>query len=120
MTTETSNPADGRPTLQDIADMAGVAVDRADEHIADANAIASRQLRRTNARLRRRSDRSLGLMGAFSAGLALGLFMSGSNRLVVLAGLLPAALAASVALERMDRETERARRRSLRGDASRS
>lgn len=120
MTTGTSRSADGRPALRDIAGMVGVAVQRADEHIAGANTIASRQLRRTNARLRRRSDRTLGLTGAFSAGLALGLFTSGSNRLVVLAALLPAALAASVALERMDREAGRDRRRPDRGDASRT
>jgi len=57
---------------------------------------------RANATLRRGSDQTLGIMGAWSVGMAVGLLLAGASRLLIIAALVPAAMVAGVALERMD------------------
>lgn len=65
---------------------------------------AERAVERVDSSLRARSDRSLGLVGAFSLGTAIGLLVAGSSRLLIAAALAPAALIAGALMERMDRE----------------
>lgn len=80
--------------LSEVADTAGEVMRGAGEVVREAD--------RT---LRRSSDQVLGLVGALSVGLAIGLVFSGSSRLLVAASLIPAAMVAGVLAERMDRSS---------------
>jgi len=72
--------------------------------VADA---AGSGARATNEVLRRRSDATLAMLGAFSVGLTSGFLLGGANRLMTIASLVPAALIGGVILERVDRPRRR-------------
>ena len=55
-----------------------------------------------NQMMRARSDESLKIVAAASIGLASGLFLGGAPRALVLAALIPAGLAGTALMERMD------------------
>ncbi len=82
-------------TLGDVSTEAEAQVGRAVGHVGSG-------VERANATLRRSSDQTLGIMGAFSVGMAVGLLLAGANRLLTIVALVPAAMVAGVALERID------------------
>jgi hypothetical protein len=86
--------------LSDVAETAGEVMRGAGGVVRDAD--------RT---LRGSSDQVLGLVAAFSVGIAIGLVASGSSRLLVAASLVPAAMVAGVFAERMDRQARSPRSR---------
>jgi hypothetical protein len=55
-----------------------------------------------NQMMRARSDESLKVVAAASIGLASGLFLGGAPRVLVVAALIPAGLAGTALMERMD------------------
>jgi hypothetical protein len=55
-----------------------------------------------NQMMRARSDESLKIVAAASVGLASGLFLGGAPRILVVAALIPAGLAGTALMERMD------------------
>jgi hypothetical protein len=57
--------------------------------------------------MRARSDESLKIVAAASIGLASGLFLGGAPRALVIAALIPAGLAGTALMERMDGSTTR-------------
>ena len=95
-----------RRVVETISSVSAEAGDR----IADAAGGAEQVVRKADASLRKSSDQTLGMVGALSVGLAVGLLIGGSNRLLIAAALIPAALVAGVALERIDREARAPRR----------
>ena len=106
MATTTTEPTD---TLQTIVN------ERLAEAAGTAGEIvrgAGEAVREADLTLRGSSDEVLGLVGAFSVGLALGFVLSGASRFLVAASLIPAGLVAGVLVERMDRETRAAARRA--------
>ena len=76
----------------------------AGDRLAEATAGAEQVVRQADASLRRSSDQTLGIVGAFSVGAAFGLLIGGSNRVFIALALIPAALVAGVVLERIDRD----------------
>jgi hypothetical protein len=56
--------------------------------------------------LRRSSDQTLGIVGGVSLGFASGLLVAGAHRLLVILSVLPLALVALAAMERIDRSFE--------------
>jgi hypothetical protein len=55
-----------------------------------------------NQMMRARSDESLKVVAAASVGFASGLFLGGAPRILVIAALIPAGLAGTALMERMD------------------
>jgi hypothetical protein len=55
-----------------------------------------------NQMMRARSDETLKIVAAASVGLASGLFLGGAPRVLVVAALIPAGLAGTALMERMD------------------
>ncbi len=89
--------------LRQITDATAEATSAAEEGAGKLAAAVETGVRNANAGLRRRSDGSLALVGALSAGLAGGLLLAGSNRLLIAAALVPAAMIAGIGFERVDR-----------------
>ena len=88
--------------VRNLVDTLGEATDEAEDRLTSVASSAEASMRKANASLRRSSDTTLGVVGAFSLGLAAGLLLSGANRLLTLAALTPAVLVAGVVLERID------------------
>lgn len=65
--------------------------------------VAGEGVRVTSDALRRRSDATLALLGAFSVGLTTGFMLGGAHRLLTMVSLVPTALISGVILERLDR-----------------
>jgi hypothetical protein len=86
-----------------ILQTVGEASADAREHLTGAAVAAGGAIEHTNQALRMRSDRTLGLVGAFSVGTAIGLLLGGSSRLLIVLALAPVALVAGTLMERMDR-----------------
>jgi len=93
--------------VRNLVDSLGEASAEAEARLTIVAGSTEAGVRRANAALRGRSDTTLGVVGAFSLGLAAGLLLSGANRFLTLAALAPAALVASVVLERIDHDQER-------------
>ncbi|CAN5592298.1 hypothetical protein BH23CHL8_BH23CHL8_20980 [soil metagenome] len=91
-----------------IADAVVDASADASERLSGVAGTAGEAFRDVDSQLRRSSDQTLAVVGAMSVGVALGLLAGGSNRLLVAAALIPAALVAGIAAERMDRASARA------------
>ena len=92
--------ADGM--ARNLVDTIGEATAEAEDRLTSVANSTEVSVRRANASLRRSSDTTLGVVGAFSLGLAAGSLLSGANRLLTLAALTPAMLVAGVVLERID------------------
>jgi hypothetical protein len=91
-------------TSQRVLDTVSEASAEAVEQLGDAASTAEGAIRRANESLHRSSDQTLGLVGAFSVGTALGLLLGGSSRLLIALALAPAALVAGVVMERLDHD----------------
>jgi hypothetical protein len=88
-------------TARDVADtVAGVASD-VSARVPEAAAGTSKALGDAGRLIQTGSDDTLKLAGAMSVGIALGLFVGGANRLLVLAALVPTGLIATTLAERM-------------------
>jgi hypothetical protein len=101
MTSSTSNT--GTPTTNgtgdDVASTArGIAADVADkaaaaaQRLPDAASATGAQFERANQLIQRESDEVLAVGTAMSLGLALGLFLGGASRLLVVLALVPASM----------------------------
>ena len=75
---------------QDAADMARTTAQRAAEKLPDAMAGAQSAMTQTQARLTEMDNDALLVGTSFSLGLAVGLFLSGANRFLILGALAPA------------------------------
>jgi hypothetical protein len=93
-----------------IADAVGEVSADAGERLSEVASSAGEAFRDVDSQLRRSSDQTLAVVGALSVGVAIGLLVGGSNRLLVAAALMPAALVAGITAERMDRDSTRSRR----------
>lgn len=90
-----------------IAEAVGDVSADAGERLTEVASTATEAFRGVDGQLRRSSDQTLAVVGALSVGVAIGLLVGGSNRLVVAVALVPAALVAGIAAERMDRRSAR-------------
>ncbi len=88
--------------VRDLLDTVGEVSTEAETRLERAAGHVESSVGKANESLRRSSDQTLGIVGAFSVGLAIGLLLAGTNRLLTTAALIPAALVAGVALERAD------------------
>jgi pantoate kinase len=88
------------PGAQEAADLIKSTAERAAERWPDAVAGAQIAARDTQQALERMPNQGLVIGTSFSIGLGVGLFMSGSNRLLVLLALAPAAAMAATLVAR--------------------
>ena len=93
----------GDDTVHNLLDTVGEVSVGAEARLERAAGQVGSGVGRANESLRRSSDQTLGIVGALSVGMAMGLLLAGANRLLTTAALIPAALVAGVALERADR-----------------
>jgi len=85
---------------QDAADKVRASAERAAERLPDAMAGAQVAARDTQRALDEMPNQALIIGTSFSLGLGVGLFLTGSNRLLVLLALMPAAAMAATLLGR--------------------
>lgn len=85
---------------QDAAEKVKLGAERAAERLPDAVAGAQVAARDTQRALDEMPNQALIIGTSFSLGLGVGLFLTGSNRLLVLAALAPAAAMAATLLSR--------------------
>lgn len=85
---------------QDAAEKVRASAERAAEKLPDAMAGAQVAARDTQRALDEMPNQALIIGTSFSLGLGVGLFLTGSNRLLVLAALAPAAAMAATLLSR--------------------
>ncbi|MDQ3938019.1 MAG: hypothetical protein M3253_04985 [Chloroflexota bacterium] len=85
---------------QEAADRLRSSAERAAEHIPDAVAGAQVAARDTQRVLEEMPNQALIVGTSFSLGLGVGLLLTGSNRLLVVAALLPAAAMAATLMSR--------------------
>ena len=88
------------PGAQEAADLIKSTAERAAERWPDAVASAQTAAQGTQQALERMPNQGLIIGTSFSLGLGVGLFMTGSNRLLVLLALAPAAAMAATLLAR--------------------
>ena len=87
---------------QDVAGTVRATAERAAERFPEVAAGAQTAARETQRTLERMPNQGLVIGTSFSLGLGVGLFMTGANRLLVLAALAPAAAMAATLLGRDD------------------
>jgi hypothetical protein len=86
---------------QAVDTVAGVA-NEVTSRLPEAATTTRDALEEANQMMRARSDESLKIVAAASIGLASGLFLGGAPRVLVVAALIPAGLAGTALMERMD------------------
>lgn len=91
---------------QDAAEKVLVSAERAAERLPDAMAGAQVAARDTQRALDEMPNQALIIGTSFSLGLGVGLFLTGSNRLLVLVALAPAAAMAATLLGREEAQQE--------------
>jgi hypothetical protein len=89
----------------DAADVVKATYDRAAERFPEVAETAQTAARDTQRALERMPNQGLLVGTSFSIGLGVGLFMSGANRLLVLAALAPAAAMAATLVAREEEST---------------
>jgi len=94
-----------------LADTITEVSSEASERIAVMAGSAGEAVRDADRNLRQSSDQTLGIIGGVALGFAAGLLVSGAHRLLVILSLLPLALVALAAMERLDRVGQGARSR---------
>lgn len=87
---------------RDVIDAIGEVSQDAGEHLAGAAPRVEDAMRRADETLRMSSDETLGIVGAFSVGVAIGLLLGGANRLLIAIALIPAAIVAGITIERRE------------------
>jgi hypothetical protein len=88
-------------TARDVADTVAGVASEVGARVPEAAAGTSKALGDAGRLIQTGSDDTLKLAGAMSVGIALGLFVGGANRLLVLAALVPTGLIATTLAERM-------------------
>jgi hypothetical protein len=101
---------------QDAAEMARTTAQRAAEKLPDAVAGAQTAVTQTQAKLNDMDNDALLIGTSFSLGLGVGLFLSGANRFLILASLVPAGAMVLTFLGR-DQQTASASSRASRKSA---
>ena len=91
---------------QEAAEKVRLGAERAAERLPDAVAGAQVAARDTQRALDEMPNQALLLGTSFSIGLGVGLFLTGSNRLLVLAALAPAAAMAATLLGREEQQQQ--------------
>ncbi|HEX5466568.1 MAG TPA: hypothetical protein VFW92_07810 [Candidatus Limnocylindrales bacterium] len=86
-----------------VADRLPQAIDHVAERMPQALELTRDGMATSAATLRTMPDRELRLLAAFSAGLALGLYLAGAPRLVTLAAATPAIVVGAAVLTRAER-----------------
>ncbi|MEX1295722.1 MAG: hypothetical protein AB1Z67_06085 [Candidatus Limnocylindrales bacterium] len=99
--TDERSDAHARDAVRDAIHSLTDATGEVEARLSTAAGVAGSGVRATNTVLRRRSDATLAMLGAFSGGLTAGLLVGGANRLMTVASLVPAALIGGVLLERV-------------------
>ena len=98
--------ADARQMLDDAAQRAGEAIDRASAQMPAVMETASSALNESARRLEESPDDVLTIGAAFSTGIALGLYIGGANRIVVTLAMIPAVAMGFTLLGRSSRGGE--------------
>jgi len=107
-TTHAERTADrARETARDVLQSLSGATGEVESQLGTAADAAGEGVHATSEALRRRSDATLAMLGAFSVGLTSGFLLGGAHRLLTMASLVPAALIGGVILERVDRPRRR-------------
>ncbi len=88
-------------TARDVADTVAGVAGEVGARFPEAAAGTSKALGDASRLIQTGSDDTLKLAGAMSVGFALGLFVGGANRLLVVAALVPTGLIATTLAERM-------------------
>jgi hypothetical protein len=88
-------------TARDVADTVAGVAGEVGARFPEAAAGTSKALGDAGRLIQTGSDDTLKLAGAMSVGFALGLFVGGANRLLVIAALVPTGLIATTLAERM-------------------
>jgi ElaB/YqjD/DUF883 family membrane-anchored ribosome-binding protein len=125
MTTQTSSDASARSTVDQDESVAQTVRNVADTVAGAAGEVSARMpevaqstreaFSEANRMIRRGSDQTLNVVGAASVGCALGLLLGGSNRLLIVASLIPAALVGAAKVERSDSAVGSARKVAVQG-----
>jgi hypothetical protein len=92
-------------TARDVADSVAGVAGEVGARLPDAAAGTGKALGDAGRLIQTGSDDTLKLAGAMSVGFALGLFVGGAPRLLVLAALIPTGLIATTLAERMQSTT---------------
>ncbi len=95
---------DGRQMLDDAAQRAGEAIDRASAQMPAVMETASSALNESARRLDESPDDVLRIGAALSTGIALGLYIGGANRILVTLAMIPAVAMGFTLLGRSSRE----------------
>jgi hypothetical protein len=90
-----------RQTARDVADTVAGVAGEVGARFPEAAAGTTKALGEAGRLIQTGSDDTLKLAGAMSVGFALGLFVGGANRLLVIAALVPTGLIATTLAERM-------------------
>lgn len=96
--------ADARQMLDDAAQRAGEAIDHASAQMPAVMETASSALNESARRLEESPDDVLTIGAALSAGIALGLYIGGANRILVTLAMIPALAMGFTLLGRSSRE----------------
>jgi hypothetical protein len=96
--------ADARQMLDDAAQRAGDAIDRASAQMPAVMETASSALNESARRLEQSPDDVLTIGAALSTGIALGLYIGGANRILVTLAMIPAVAMGFTLLGRSSRE----------------
>jgi hypothetical protein len=96
--------ADARQMLDDAAQRAGEAIDRASAQMPAVMETASSALNESARRLDESPEDVLRIGAALSTGIALGLYIGGANRILVTLAMIPAVAMGFTLLGRSSRE----------------
>jgi hypothetical protein len=99
--------ADARQMLDDVAQRAGDAIDRASAQMPAVMETASSALNESARRLEESPDNVLTIGAALSTGIALGLYIGGANRILVTLAMIPAVAMGFTLLGRSSRGEDR-------------
>jgi hypothetical protein len=102
--------ADARQMLDDAAQRAGEAIDRASAQMPAVMETASSALNESARRLEESPDDVLTIGAALSTGIALGLYIGGANRILVTLAMIPAVAMGFTLLGRSSRDAKAATR----------
>jgi hypothetical protein len=99
-----SKADDARQLLDDAAQRAGEAIDRASAQMPAVMETASSALNESARRLEESPDDVLRIGAALSTGIALGLYIGGANRILVTLAMIPAVAMGFTLLGRSSRD----------------
>lgn len=111
-TEETSRTEDARQALGDVADTVRTRAQDVATRLPEAAEMTRGAIGQAAEQLERSSTDSLVTGAAFSLGVVAGLLLAGANRLLVAIALLPAAAMGATLLERWNKSSQTAGRRS--------